>query len=172
MQCSKAFTLAVNSTPIQHCPDWSVMPWDTESTTSIGAGGVGGTYIGGSFNVGANSPLGALSFKSLANSTLPPAYFDYSGDECHCNLHVDHGKTGGDTETNMLIQVVTVPGFVPLVQFIAPTSPIGIYDLPFTIADTMGGTTKLAVTVQLQSGADPGIFTACSINALCLITNV
>lgn len=169
--CGKAFALTVLAADL--CPAWDTMLWDTETSSAIGAGTFLGSWLFEDFSAQVSSPGGGNDTAQLQNNTATPLGLVYNGPGCNCNLHVDLiSVSGGATEVSGLVQVLISPPGTILAQFTTPPDGVGSYDIPFAVPDTLGLDINLFVFVSVQSGLDPGIFTASDVNLSGFVENL
>lgn len=139
--CEKTFTIPEAAAA---CADWSTLFWDSSIL-----------FGGASFTPSlAFSDSFAFSIDANAAQAFNTATVDYNGPGCNCNLRFE--ITGNALAEN--------PACTIAIAQLAPYSPIlcvggagalavGIYDIPFSLPDTLGSTLTFQVTAQITHAA-------------------
>jgi hypothetical protein len=141
-----AGTLFCEST-LDVCPDWTQMQWGVP-IQSAGGGAVVSfspvSTISDSFDSNAISPTG---FPPDAGDIRNTGVITYDGHGCDCNLHVELTRDQAvATFGGVLIRPTAT--LIDIVSFLVQNNPTGVYDIPFSLPDTLGVPTQFEVFVR------------------------
>lgn len=134
------------------CPDWSAIIWDDPTISGATPGPPTWTLNGASFILGADgdTPSGCMAY-TYGNLT-------YNGVGCSCNMHISFTGTGTvDRDSHLLAVIEQDSNTIAQISIanlagLAGDVPPGTYDIPFTVADTVGSDSIL--TIFLSWAAD------------------
>lgn len=140
-ECVKQFTIPQAALD---CPDWSTLLWDSAILFGI-ATFTPSSSAGAAFS---------LSIDADPAQAFNTATIEYNGGGCNCNLHFE---VSGNTLAENPVCTVTVAQVSPYTPLLcvggAGPLAVGIYDIPFTLPDTLGSPLTFQVSVGITHAA-------------------
>jgi len=141
-ECTQPVTIVVNSA----CPDWTTLLWNIPYPYSV----VNGSFT--PFNTASDSFSSSLN-GGVAQSFNSATYV-YNGSGCNCNLHLDYnGPAWVGVTCKISSSMIDPPNTLVLcVKLLAGT---GIYDIPFSLPDTLGVPISFYVIIHPKDSDGP-----------------
>jgi len=160
--CFKQFSIESVNTG---CPDWSQLTWTTPGIVTTGAASISflpTNTASDSFIITMACANAPGQFCSLNWPGVKPT-IAYKGPGCNCILHVE--ITGAATlgfPASGAGWLVQTPGFFgDILNDISVAHGYGVFDIPFSMPDTLGATINYEVLIlgSMQNGFNTGALT-------------